>query len=107
MFLSFNGGKDCTVLLDLWVQYLKKSDKNNKFPILCVYVQPKNSFEEVEDFVKSCETHYNINMKVYTGSIKQSLEQTCQENPKLKACIMGSRSTDPYCENLKKFQVSS
>lgn len=98
LFISFNGGKDCTVLLHLVMSLL-----NNEKPLHCLYVQPEQPFDEIEEFVKSCELEYHIKIDTIKGNIKNVLEKVCEENPSLKACIMGSRRTDPYCGNLKSF----
>lgn len=103
VFLSFNGGKDCTVLLDLVVQCLLER-KQNVSDISYIYVQPEEPFEEVEVFVKACEEHYNIVMQIYRGNLKTTLEKVLKDNTQLKACILGSRRTDPYCEHLNSFQ---
>lgn len=101
LFISFNGGKDCTVLLHLVISLL-----NNEKPLHCLYVQPDEPFDEIEEFIKSCEKEYHIKIDKIRGKIKNVLEKVCGENPSLKACIMGSRRTDPYCSNLKDFHVS-
>lgn len=79
---------------------------NNEKPLHCLYVQPKQPFDELEDFIKLCEKEYHIKIDTIKGNIKNVLEKVCDENPSLKACIMGSRRTDPYCANLKSFHVS-
>lgn len=60
--------------------------------------------DEVEEFVLSCETYYKIKINRIKGRIKDALSIICTANPGLKACIMGSRRTDPYCEKLDSFQ---
>ncbi|XP_063710036.1 FAD synthase-like [Culicoides brevitarsis] len=103
IFLSFNGGKDCTVLLDILVKYLHSIGADHK-RILYIYVQPEHPFEEIEEFVTTCEQHYDITMQVYRGKLKSTLEKVCAAAPQLKACILGSRRTDPYCEKMQAFQ---
>ena len=102
MFISFNGGKDCTVLLDLIHQANLKDAKQIK----CIYVRPLNPFSEIEEFVDRCRQHYGITIATVDGGIKAALEQICRADPQLRACIMGSRRSDPYCERLASFQVS-
>lgn len=103
IFLSFNGGKDCTVLLDLVIKCLRNRDSSTA-DVLYIYVQPTNPFNEIEEFVTACERHYNITMQIYRGKLKATLEKVCKDNPQLKACILGCRRTDPYCEDLHPFQ---
>lgn len=103
IFLSFNGGKDCTVLLDVVTKMLANMPTNN-YDLSCIYVQPAEPFQEIDEFVDQCREHYSVDIHVMKGGIKSVLEQICRENPNFKACLMGSRRTDPYCENLKPMQ---
>uniref|UniRef100_A0A182PTK6 FAD synthase n=1 Tax=Anopheles epiroticus TaxID=199890 RepID=A0A182PTK6_9DIPT len=100
MFISFNGGKDCTVLLDL----IHNANLKDAKRIKCIYVRPLNPFSEIEEFVERCRQHYDITISTVDGGIKEALEQICRTDPQLKACIMGSRRSDPYCERLASFQ---
>lgn len=102
IFLSFNGGKDCTVLLDIIMKMLPTTVSSND--LQCVYMQPNEPFEEVEEFIGHCRKHYGIKIRAMRGSIKTILEKICDENGEIKACLMGSRRTDPYCGNLKLMQ---
>lgn len=107
IFLSFNGGKDCTVLLHLFVNLLRlKHPKFNK-KIYCLYVRSENAFPEQDSFIEDCKIYYNLEVITYCGSIKEALKQVLQEKPNFKACLMGTRRTDPYCANLKIFQVKN
>lgn len=103
IFLSFNGGKDCTVLLDLVSKLFV--EKYPKERLLCLYIQPENPFEEIEEFIRECEQQYKIEVKVIRDTVKGALAEICRQNPQLKACVMGCRRTDPYCQNLNEYQV--
>jgi len=72
VFLSFNGGKDCTVLLDLIQKYLNSVDKFKGKKIRIIYIQPAEPFEEVENFVNLCEKIYNINIEKRPGNLKKN-----------------------------------
>lgn len=106
LFLSFNGGKDCTVLLDLVTLALKARN----IPVTAVtyiYVQPEAPFEEVESFVVACEHFYGVTMEIYRGKLRSTLEQAISAGGgRLKAAFMGQRHTDPYCESLQVFQAT-
>ncbi|XP_065093411.1 FAD synthase-like isoform X3 [Ochlerotatus camptorhynchus] len=102
IFLSFNGGKDCTVLLDIIMKLLPTIVSSGD--LKCVYMQPKEPFEEVEEFIDHCRRYYNIKIRSMRGDIRTILNKICEEDHKIKACLMGSRQTDPYCENLKSMQ---
>lgn len=104
VFVSFNGGKDCTVVLDLLSQYLKQNESLRDCVIPVLYIRPKNPFPEVEDFVAQCKQNYRVDMIEQQGSIKPVLEVICAERPKLKAVLMGLRRTDPYGQNMNFMQ---
>lgn len=71
-----------------------------------IYVQPKSPFDEIEMFVNSCQEYYGIDIQVVNGgSIKDVLTKVCNNDKAIKACVMGSRRSDPYCGNLNDFQV--
>lgn len=106
VFLSFNGGKDCTVLLHFVIQLFRELRFDSR-QLICVHVQPAHPFDEVEQFVRNCEKHYNVAIQNRHGSIKETLFNLCNEQKELKACLMGCRRTDPYCSNLDTFQVKS
>lgn len=103
IFLSFNGGKDCTVLLHLINFYLKDSACDLKV----IYFRSSDPFPEIEAFVQSCEAYYKIKIEAVQAdaSMKEVLTGICESDKEIKACIMGSRRTDPYCENLDSFHV--
>lgn len=103
MFLSFNGGKDCTVLLHLLSQHLKDSIRNFKV----IYLRSSDPFDEIEEFVESCETYYSIKIirMQFEASMKEVLKNICESDKAIAAVFMGSRRTDPACQNLNSFQV--
>ncbi|KAL1397139.1 hypothetical protein pipiens_009985 [Culex pipiens pipiens] len=103
IFLSFNGGKDCTVLLDIIIKLLQEHASEG-YELNCIYMQPAEPFEEIEEFMKACQNHYQVRIRTMRGGIKAILEQICDENSNIKACIMGSRRTDPYCDKLQPMQ---
>uniref|UniRef100_A0A8D8M8Y9 FAD synthase n=1 Tax=Cacopsylla melanoneura TaxID=428564 RepID=A0A8D8M8Y9_9HEMI len=105
-FLSFNGGKDCTLLLHLVNAVLKhKSQLNTRGQkLLAVYFKQENSFPEVEQFVKECVERYNLELVEKLGPMKEGLAQLLVERPHLKAVFMGSRRGDPRCSGLTEIR---
>lgn len=103
IFLSFNGGKDCTVLLHMFASLFKKRYPNET--LHCLYIQPDNPFDEIEQFIVECQQKYQIKMEIIRGTVRTALFEICQRYPHLKAVVMGCRHTDPYCSNLNEFQV--
>lgn len=103
IFLSFNGGKDCTVLLQLLHDILGDSIDQLKV----FYFRSNDPFPEIEEFVKSCESHYKVKIIDIQAdtSMKDVLTRICDNDKDIKACIMGSRRSDPWCEKLQDFQV--
>nr|CAD7392053.1 unnamed protein product [Timema cristinae] len=106
IFLSFNGGKDCTVLLHLvCAVFLRKYPGQHK-PINTVYIQYEEPFPEVETFIQETVKRYELNLVTIPGPIKGALQKLLREKPHLKAVLMGTRRTDPYSECLKHFQMT-
>ncbi|XP_053951574.1 FAD synthase [Anastrepha ludens] len=106
LMLSFNGGKDCTVLLDLVHAYFKRNKCISHIRLPVLYIETDDGFEEVEAVVLDCERRYNINLVRRKGCIKEVLGQILEEMPEIRAVFMGTRRTDPYCENLNFMQVT-
>ncbi|KAJ0180098.1 hypothetical protein K1T71_004689 [Dendrolimus kikuchii] len=106
VFLSFNGGKDCTVLLDIAINILKDmyNRDNVAEDLKVVYIRTKGPFREIESFVKQIEEHYGITLVVTEGEMKLTLQRLLNDDGRLKACLMGTRRTDPYSENLNFMQ---
>uniref|UniRef100_A0A1B0EYI7 FAD synthase n=1 Tax=Phlebotomus papatasi TaxID=29031 RepID=A0A1B0EYI7_PHLPP len=108
VFLSFNGGKDCTVLLHMVIKFLERKSISLS-ALHCWYFQPDDPFAEVEEFVIFCENYYSIEIKRVRGTIREALGKICNvegsQKDAFEACFMGSRRTDPFCSNLDHFQV--
>jgi len=97
--LSFNGGKDCCVLLHLLYLVLSKHNSFSRLRIL--YFTHDNSFPEVDSFVEECIKIYNINISFISTPIKQALAGLVSNG--VQAVFMGTRSTDPRSSALKEF----
>lgn len=72
-----------------------------------IYFRSSDPFPEIEEFVESCRTFYGIRIEIVQSdtSMKEVLTAICENDKDISACIMGSRRTDPYCDNLNSFQV--
>ncbi|GFS43349.1 FAD synthase [Nephila pilipes] len=104
--LSFNGGKDCTALLHL-VYLSLLQEYSEKIPRLKVlYVRSKQSFPEIEEFINLSVQRYNLELLPYDQPIKDALCKLQQDQPHIKAVLMGSRRTDPRCSALEPFQMT-
>ncbi|XP_063621035.1 FAD synthase-like [Cydia splendana] len=106
VFLSFNGGKDCTVLLDIAINVLTDiyKDKSVIKNLKVLYIRTKSPFKELEEFVKQVELHYGITLEVTEGELKSTLQRIMDRDNRLKACLMGTRRTDPYSHDLQFMQ---
>lgn len=98
--LSFNGGKDCCVLLHLLYLVLSKHNLFSKLRIL--YFTHDNSFPEVDSFVQKCTSIYNTNITFVKVPMIQELQDLVNVGG-MKAIFMGTRSTDPRSSSLTAF----
>ena len=60
--LSFNGGKDCTVVLHLLQDFLKENSTVNLRDFHFVHFEQSNEFEEVVAFRKQVEQKLGISI---------------------------------------------
>ncbi|XP_075225421.1 FAD synthase-like isoform X2 [Lycorma delicatula] len=105
LFINFNGGKDCTVLLHLvtavW-QHLFKTLPS----IHAVYFRNSDPFPEIESFIQESVKRYKLSLTITPGPIKTALSTLLAQHSEWKAGFMGTRKTDPFSENLIYFQVT-
>lgn len=127
--IAFNGGKDATVVLHLtlasfanYVMSLPSTQNANtesankggsprsRYRLNCLYLtgNSDDNFPEVNAFVEetvaSVSVLHGINVEM---GIREGIEQFVKSRPSLCAFVMGTRRTDPYSENMKKFEPSS
>ncbi|KDN62794.1 putative phosphoadenosine phosphosulfate reductase [Colletotrichum sublineola] len=116
--LSYNGGKDCLVLLIMLLACLarrypspsqspRSNDSNGatSFPsqFQAVYIVSKHPFAEVDDFVETTSSQYHLDVKRYAMSMKEGLGAYLADRPSVKAIFVGTRRTDPHGEKLTHF----
>lgn len=99
IFLSFNGGKDCTVVLHLAAAVAKLK---NITTLLCLYVTA-DPFPEVDSFVERASHYYGLELVKKERPLKVALSSLLKERTNLKASLMGMRRGDPGSENLEPF----
>ncbi|KAM3288185.1 hypothetical protein P3S67_021615 [Capsicum chacoense] len=117
--LSFNGGKDSTVLLHLLKAgyFLHKAEESssqdvadgeNTLPIRTIYFETSNAFPEINSF--TYETHvckkYNLQMDILCLDFKSGLEALLKANP-IRAIFLGVRIGDPTAVGQEQFSPSS
>ncbi|KAH8697908.1 phosphoadenosine phosphosulfate reductase [Talaromyces proteolyticus] len=126
--LSYNGGKDCLVLLIVILACLARqpspfsknpattnnSDSNSNpngsanppaFPetFQSVYIVPPHPFAEVDEFVVSSAAEYHLEVVRYSLPMKEGLESYLADRPSIRAVFVGTRRTDPHGEKLTHF----
>ncbi|KAI9827142.1 MAG: hypothetical protein M1832_005278 [Thelocarpon impressellum] len=100
--LSYNGGKDCLVLLILFLAALATA------PVLprrlqSVYIISPSPFPEVDSFVTSSSAAYHLDLAHYELPMKAAFELYLKERPRVKAILVGTRRTDPHGGTLGSF----
>ncbi|MCJ1480606.1 3'-phosphoadenosine 5'-phosphosulfate sulfotransferase [Schaereria dolodes] len=101
--LSYNGGKDCLVLLIL---YLSALPTHSTLPSLLesIYIVPPHPFPEVDVFVDASSHQYCLSLERFAReSMKAAFADYLAEKRKIKAIFVGTRRTDPHGGNLTHF----
>lgn len=115
--LSYNGGKDCLVLLILYLSALhthatsSQSQLNHvshppfRLPqtLRSVYILSQHPFQQVDDFVDDCVSTYHLNLARYAKPMKEAFADYLHDEPAVKAIFVGTRRTDPHGADLKAF----
>ena len=122
--MSYNGGKDCLVLLVIYLAALHAHFSPNStarrdinslqnahqadcrpFPenIQSVYIRPAHPFEEVDHFVQASAEEYHLNLVTSSRPMKQAFTEYLEEHTAVKAIFVGTRRTDPHGGSLTHF----
>ncbi|KAL2142861.1 hypothetical protein VTI28DRAFT_692 [Corynascus sepedonium] len=130
--LSYNGGKDCLVLLVLIMAclpaYASSLPSHSRGPattdtaaaatapeetatsptapssrLQAIYIVSSDPFAEVEEFVAESTKQYYLDLKRYALPMRPALEAYLKDRPAIKAIFLGTRRTDPHGELLKHF----
>lgn len=118
--LSYNGGKDCLVLLILYLAALHKkytlegkaapkpvgSDSSPlQLPrsLNSVYIVPPDPFPEVDDFVAKSADWYHLEVARYPTPMRDAFSAYLAANPRVEAIFVGTRRTDPHGASLTHF----
>ncbi|KAF3632893.1 putative pentatricopeptide repeat-containing protein, mitochondrial-like [Capsicum annuum] len=116
--LSFNGGKDSTVLLHLLRAgcFLHQAEGNNSggkaadggkaFPIRTIYFESQSAFPEINSFTYEAASIYDIQMDIIRLDFKSGLEALLKANP-IRAIFLGVRIGDPTAVGQEQFSPSS
>jgi FAD synthetase len=98
--LSFNGGKDCTVLFHLINIILTKQNKTWN-EILIIYFKQKYAFQQMETFMNTLSSKYGCKYYLIDSSFRDGLFEVT-EKYELKGIFMGQRNGDPGAKGLQK-----
>ncbi|KAJ9060835.1 3'-phosphoadenosine 5'-phosphosulfate sulfotransferase [Entomophthora muscae] len=110
--LSFNGGKDCTVLLHLFSAVQKRmslQENGNAASVKApsIYIETPNPFDEIETFVSASANLYQLELFKAEGPMKVGLAHFLSKKPEIKAVLIGTRRTDPHGGSLTTFIPTS
>lgn len=101
--ISYNGGKDCLVLLILFLAVLPSRPNKISAKIQGVYIVSRFPFIEIDTFVNESSEAYGLDLKRYTKPMKLAFGEYLEEKPNVKAIFVGTRRTDPHGANLTFF----
>lgn len=117
--LSYNGGKDCLVLLILYLTALhtrygssstnnstvNHDSQNTQLPdkLSSVFILSKHPFKEVDDFVNFSVTKYHLHLTRYAKPMREAFTDYLVDSPRIKGIFVGTRRTDPHGQNLTAF----
>lgn len=102
--LSYNGGKDCLVLLILYLSLL--STHPLLPPLLpAIYIPPPYPFSDVDDFVAASSRTYRLALARYVHpTMREAFAGYLQDYQSVKAVFVGTRRTDPHGGKLRAFE---
>jgi len=110
--LSFNGGKDCTVLLHLFsavkaklAALSREGETLSHVPTL--YILTPKPFNEIEAFVESSKVLYGLSLYRAPSPMQTGLEKFLSEYNTVKAILIGTRRSDPFSEELSSCVATS
>ena len=128
--MSYNGGKDCLVLLVIYLaalhrRYVQKTTNTisataangqnvdagasaSAFPnsIKSVHIQPAHPFPEVDAFVRTSAEHYHLDLATSPLPMKAAFTEYLRQHPEVKAIFVGTRRTDPHGHSLTHFDLT-
>ncbi|KAL5594108.1 hypothetical protein BROUX41_001156 [Berkeleyomyces rouxiae] len=113
--LSYNGGKDCLVLLVLILASLHKRLATPAAPSAAcaspstppllhgIYIECADPFPQVDAFVARTSATYGLQLARSSKPMKAALADYLAATPQLRAVFVGTRRTDPHGAQLSFF----
>jgi len=107
--LSFNGGKDCTVLLYLIITALISvyGTPDRIQEVLIIYFEQGTEFPDVLSFMEEVKKRFHLKIEDLKGNYKEGLLRVLKDFPKIKSIFMGQRRIDPGMSDLPEKAPSS
>lgn len=102
LLVSFNGGKDATVLLHLARAAYHRAGVGAP---RCVYWHESDCFAEVDTFVADTVERFGLQLQRYTGTFADGMADAVQHG--CSAVLLGTRHVDPNGVGATAFQPSS
>lgn len=113
--ISYNGGKDCLVMLILILALIHKriiredSSKNViplDYKLDSIYINSEDPFPELSSFITKSTGYYHLNPIIIKATLREGFEKYLKHNPKIKAIVVGIRRSDPYGKRLASEQMT-
>lgn len=100
--VSYNGGKDCLVMVVLILATIHKSKVQipSNFKLASVYIDSESPFPAVSDFITKSTKLYHLNSITIRADLKLGFETYLKTNPNITTVIVGIRYSDPYGSQL-------
>ena len=104
--IAFNGGKDCTVLIDLVKRSLSHPRRGQERlgRIILLYIRTGDTFPEIEAFIRETSERNRQSVVRVEGDMREGLVSFSSKYPRVRAILMGTRSLDPHSDKLHHFQ---
>ncbi|KAL8954092.1 MAG: hypothetical protein Q9222_000071 [Ikaeria aurantiellina] len=105
--LSYNGGKDCLVLLILYLSLLS-THPSLPASLPAIYIPPFHPFDSVTAFTVRSSKHYHLSLDIHKeeekkniqggggGGMKAAFASYLSKNRAIEAIFVGTRRTDPH-----------
>ncbi|ODV77946.1 adenine nucleotide alpha hydrolases-like protein [Suhomyces tanzawaensis NRRL Y-17324] len=111
--ISYNGGKDCLVMLILLLATIhQKFTKQpsaipEDYKLDSIYVNSETLFPQLTQFIQESTQTYHLNPIIIQSSLKEGFEKYLNEiNTNIKTIVVGVRHLDPYAGNLSFEQTT-
>lgn len=99
--MSYNGGKDCLVMVVLILAVLHTKTLPPNFQLDSVYINAEVEFEAVGTFIRQLNQQLGLRLVPIKAHMKQGFQQYLDTHPHINRIIIGIRHSDPYGATLK------